>query len=184
MKQPSSRPKPAAFIYSDNLPQPQQKSYNPNTMNWDWFKRIRPWQLGGGGGIVTALVLGYGWYKCGESLSELGLAVGIGVAVGFTLFLLAKLRWRAWQAVFGVFALIGLGSAVELLFETPFERQCFVALATMLFWLVLGLSVGMLAEFIRFLDRLVHRLLDARLDRSASQTTSASSPETDPPDQT
>ncbi|MBN1585345.1 hypothetical protein JW899_03180 [Candidatus Uhrbacteria bacterium] len=126
------------------------------------WRRIKPWHCGLSVGSVTAAVLVAGWFRGDREAADIGLSVTLALATGAAFFALGKARFLAWSAVFSAGWLIGLGSAVEIFAGEGFDRQGFVVLATVLFWLVLSLVIGFLAEFILAVHRLTHRLCGDR----------------------
>ena len=107
-------------------------------------------------GLITFLIFALGWRQCGETKVEFALSLFISIAVGFCVFVLFRSSLKAWLMFFLLGLALGLGSAIELFWEVPFDRQCFVALATALFWIVLSFMMGMIAEFICFLHNRLH----------------------------
>ena len=61
-----------------------------------FLKKIKPWHHGLIIGLITFLVLVFGWSKCGETNSEFALLFLISIAVGFCVFILSRSRLKAW----------------------------------------------------------------------------------------
>ena len=101
-------------------------------------------------------MLVFGWCKCGGTISEFALLCLSSIAVGFCIFILCRSSLKAWLVFFLFGLVLGLESAIELFWEVPFDQQCFIALATALFWMVFAFVIGAIAEFIRSLHRLSH----------------------------
>ena len=120
--------------------------------------RIKPWHCGLAAALLTAVVFTVGWVHSGGTGLELALAAAVVAGVGFGTFVLSRAKAYAWLVAVAFGLLFGLESANELFWEVPFERQCLIALITALFWLVLFFILGGLAEFIRTLHHLSHRI--------------------------
>ena len=123
-----------------------------------FWKKIKPWHYGSAVGLLTFLPLALGWRRCGEFKSEFAFLIILSIAVGFLVFVFRRYNLKAWITVFLLGLVLGMASSVDLLWEVPFERQCFISLATILFWVVLASVVGSIAEFIRFIHRLAHSI--------------------------
>ena len=123
-----------------------------------FWKKIKPWHCGLIIGLITFLVLVSGWSKCSETRGEFMILLLMSVATGFCVFVLCRSSMKAWLVFFLLGLALGLESALELFWEISFDRQCFVALATALFWMVLAFVMGSIAEFIRLLHRVSHKI--------------------------
>ena len=135
-------------------------------------EKFKPWHLGFAIGALTLAVLLIGWFGCGQAGLELALLAMIALANGLGAYFLVRSQLRAWLTVLLIGWFIGLESAVELFMETPFEQQCLVALATAVFWMILALFIGALAELIRSLHNASHRAaagLEERLKEFADR---------------
>jgi hypothetical protein len=114
------------------------------------------------GSIATAVFLGIGAFfflpgamvESGSSQFYGGIAIVIAAAA--LIGVLTFSRWYAWAVTTGIGYLLGLWEASTLLApDTPVEAYD-LALVTALLYGALGFSLGMVAEFVRFLHYLSH----------------------------
>jgi len=128
---------------------------------------IRAWHIGLVAGAAPAVALVSGYAFCGEGPVQLALALVAPAAAGAACAYIWHKRLYAWFTGLAGGLLIGLLSSLQLLMGEIFVQECFVVLATFLFFAVLGCLLGAVAEFIRLLHHIVHGLAAQRAAATA-----------------
>ncbi|KPJ85421.1 hypothetical protein AMJ57_03175 [Parcubacteria bacterium SG8_24] len=123
-----------------------------------WEKSIPPLT----GSFVAGLgilLFGYGAWGTGASWYHVAGGLGLSLVTGAAVWLFLKRRWWPWLVLLTSGHLIGLTSALGLFVGPAVLDEYRVALLTTVIFTVLGLMIGMIAQFISLVHHLLCRAL-------------------------
>ncbi len=117
---------------------------------------LKPWYVGFGALAAGFAVVIGGYLAFGGTLLELVASLFAAAAAAAALGVQMKRRLYPWLYCTLAGLVVGLFSCLQFYWGDRFEREFFVAMATLAFFLVLGFIIGMAAEFVRLIHFITH----------------------------